>query len=138
MKILSIDIGLKRIGISVSLDGKIATPLKAVIRKNRKQASLEVRNLLSHWEIDILVVGIPMNSSNTDEMKRRFEHFTNLIKFNGVIAFQDESLSSFEAKELIQGDIREKRDGRIDSLSAKIVLERYLQDSKISYSYDDS
>jgi len=127
MKILAIDIGLKRIGISVSLDGKIATPLKAVIRKNRKQASLEVKNLLSHWEIDILVVGIPMDSSNSEEMKRRFEHFTNLIKFEGNIVFQDESLSSFEAKELMQGNIRAKRDGRIDSLSAKIVLERYLE-----------
>jgi len=127
MKILAIDIGLKRIGISVSLDGKIATPLKAVIRKNRKQASLEVKNLLSHWEIDILVVGIPMDSSNSEEMKRRFEHFTNLIKFEGKIVFQDESLSSFEAKELMQGNIRAKRDGRIDSLSAKIVLERYLE-----------
>jgi putative Holliday junction resolvase len=137
MKILAIDIGLKRIGISVSLDGKIATPLKAVIRKNRKQASLEVKNLLSHWEIDTLVVGIPMDSSNSDEMKRRFEHFTNLIQFKGKIFFENESLSSFEAKELIKGNIREKRDGRIDSLSAKIVLDRYLQDSKISYSYDD-
>ncbi|HIO70902.1 MAG TPA: Holliday junction resolvase RuvX, partial [Campylobacterales bacterium] len=33
MKIASLDIGLKRIGIAISLDSKIVTPLPAVIRK---------------------------------------------------------------------------------------------------------
>ena len=31
-----------------------------------------------------------------------------------------------EAEEMMKGDIRYKRDGRIDSLAAKIILERYL------------
>jgi putative Holliday junction resolvase len=36
----------------------------------------------------------------------------------------------FEAEELMKGDIKYKRDGRVDSLAAKIVLERYLQHQK--------
>ena len=127
MKIVSIDIGLKRIGVAISLDQNIVTPLKAVIRKNRNQASLEVKTLLSQWNTDKLVVGVPVDSSNSDEMRRRFEHFVNLIQFSGEVIYQDETLSSFEAKELMKGEMKTKRDGRIDSLSAKIVLERYLE-----------
>ena len=127
MKIVSIDIGLKRVGVAISLDKNIVTPLKAVIRKNRVQASSEIREILKKWEAKKLIVGVPLDSSNSDEMKRRFEHFVNLINFDGDIIYQDESLSSFEAKELMRGEIREKKDGRIDSLSAKIILERYLE-----------
>jgi putative Holliday junction resolvase len=35
-------------------------------------------------------------------------------------------MSSIEAEDLIKGEIKYKRDGRIDSLAAKIILERYL------------
>ncbi len=127
--ILAVDIGLKRIGVAISLHSNIVTPLPATIRKNRKQASQEVRELINKWNIDILVVGLPTGQSR-DEMKRRFQHFVSLLNFKGTIFYQDEDLSSFEAKELIKGDIKEKRDGRIDSLSAKIILERYLDSLK--------
>jgi len=35
-------------------------------------------------------------------------------------------MSSIEAEDLMKGEIKYKRDGRIDSLAAKIILERYL------------
>jgi len=128
-RLLSIDIGLKRIGVAISLHNRVVTPLPAVIRKNRKQASREVDEILKKWDIEHLVVGLP-NGSGRDEMRRRFKHFVELLKFQGEVTFQDEDFSSFEAKEMIKGEIREKRDGRVDSLSAKIILERYLGNSK--------
>ena len=39
-------------------------------------------------------------------------------------------MSSIESKELIKGTIKHKKDGRIDSISAKIILERYLRQKK--------
>jgi putative Holliday junction resolvase len=59
-------------------------------------------------------------------MQKRVKHFVNLLKFEGEIAFQEENMSSIEAEELMKGDIKYKRDGRVDSLAAKIILERYL------------
>jgi putative Holliday junction resolvase len=52
------------------------------------------------------------------------------LKFDGKINFQEEDMSSVEAEELIKGDMKYKRDGRVDSLAAKIILERYLQKQK--------
>jgi putative Holliday junction resolvase len=122
-KLASLDIGLKRIGIAISLTSNIVTPQKAVLRKNRNQASCEVDNILKEWDIDILIVGFPKSSQ---EMQKRIKHFVQLLKFDKKIIFQDEDMSSVEAQDLIKGEIKHKRDGRIDSISAKIILERYL------------
>jgi len=124
--LIAIDLGLKRIGLALSADIGIVTPLLAVERKNRNQAANDVKKVLNEYEATMVVIGIPMGSTTEDEMRRRVEHFMNLVDFKGEIAYQDESNSSNEAEALMKGEIRYKRDGRIDSLSAKIILERYL------------
>ena len=125
-KLASIDIGLKRIGTAISLTSNIVIPQNPILRKNRNQAALEVDNFLKEWEIDILIVGLPKSN---DEMQRRINHFVSLLTFEYEIIFQNEDMSSIEAEELIKGKIKYKRDGRIDSIAAKIILERYLYDS---------
>ncbi|MDD2265263.1 Holliday junction resolvase RuvX [Sulfuricurvum sp.] len=125
--VIAIDLGLKRIGLALSYGNALVTPLPAVERKNRNQAANDVKKVLNEYEATMVVVGIPMGSTTEDEMRRRVAHFMNLVEFAGEIVYQDESHSSQEAEELMKGEIRYKRDGRIDSLSAKIILERYLQ-----------
>jgi putative Holliday junction resolvase len=124
MKIASIDVGLKRIGVAYTPDEKVVVPLPAVMRKNRNQASKEVSELLKEWSIEKLVVGIPKTNEDTSN---RIKHFTNLLEFKGEIVFQDESYSSVEVENMMKGTIKYKRDGRIDSLAAKNILERYLK-----------
>ena len=126
MKYIAIDLGLKRIGLAYSAHKDIVTPLPAVIRKNRNQASSDVKKILLEWEVDAVVVGIPLGGSSEDEMRRRIEHFMNLVNFEGEIFFQDEAGSSKEAESMMKGEMKQIRDGRIDSLSAMIILQRYL------------
>lgn len=124
---IAIDLGLKRIGLALSYGQGIVTPLRAIERKNRHQAAAEVKKVLDEYHPHTVVIGIPMGSTTEAEMRRRVDHFMNLVDFHGEIAYQDESYSSQEAQELMKGEISYKRDGRIDSLSAKIILERYLK-----------
>ena len=127
MKIASIDIGLKRIGVAICLDGKIVLPQDAILRKNRNQAARDVKAFLEAWEIELLVVGLPKGGSSEEEMERRIRHFVSLLELENIrVEYQDEAGSSFEAKELTQGVFRDKRDGKIDSIAAKIILERWL------------
>lgn len=126
MSIAAIDIGLKRVGVSLCLQSDIVVPKDAILRKNRNQAASEVDSFLVEWNIDILVVGIPLDGACADEMKRRIEHFVSLLKFNKKIVYVAEDFSSFEAKEKMRGVTKQKKDGRIDSLSAVVILERYL------------
>ena len=130
MKIIALDIGLKRIGIAISPDGKISIPVDAIIRKGRKQAAQDVSKYINEFNSDILVVGIPLGGSSEDEMRRRIEHFISLldIKEDIKIVFQDESGTSYEAKEMMKGVTKQKRDGKIDSIAASLILQRYLGD----------
>ncbi len=130
MKYIAIDLGLKRIGLAYSAHQDIVTPLPAVIRKNRNQASSEVKKILEEWEVDAVVIGVPLGGSSEDEMKRRIAHFMNLVDFQGDLFYQDEAGSSLEAENMMKGEIKYIRDGRIDSISAMIILQRYLQQKR--------
>ena len=121
--IVAIDIGLKRIGLAVSPDGKIALPIAPILRKNRNQAAKDVINALKDREAKILVVGLPKGGSSEAEMERRIKHFISLLDFDGQIYYENEAYSSLEASDLID----DKRDGKLDSVAAMIILERFLK-----------
>ncbi|GAX87378.1 putative Holliday junction resolvase [Lebetimonas natsushimae] len=122
-KIIAIDVGLKRIGVAFTPNKSVVVPLNAILRKNRNQAAKDISNLLKEYKSDILVVGLPKTN---EEMQRRIKHFVSLIEFEGKIEFVDESFTSNLVEEEIKGKIKYKRDGRIDSLAAKKILESYL------------
>jgi len=127
MKLASIDVGLKRIGIAICFDESIVLPQDAILRKNRNQAARDINVFLKEWEIEKLIVGLPRGGSSEDEMERRIKHFISLLELRIPVVYQDEQGSSFEAKELTMGDFKHKKDGRLDSVAAKIILERYLK-----------
>lgn len=125
--IVALDIGLKRIGVAISPDNKTTLPSTPVMRKNRNQAAREVSEFLKQNGAKILVVGVPKGGSSEEEMTRRIKHFVNLLEFNGEIKFIDESFSSVEANDLHNFSSR-KKDGKLDSLAAMVILKRYLNE----------
>ncbi|WQS73490.1 Holliday junction resolvase RuvX [Helicobacter pylori] len=127
--ILACDVGLKRIGIAALLNGVIL-PLEAILRRNKNQASRDLSDLLREKNIQVLVVGKP-NESYADT-NARIEHFIKLVDFKGEIVFINEDRSSIEAYENLEHLGRKNKrfaikDGRLDSLSACRILERYYQ-----------
>ncbi|MCR8684866.1 Holliday junction resolvase RuvX [Campylobacter ureolyticus] len=123
--IACIDVGLKRIGIALGYKNGVIVPINAILRKNRNQAAKDVKHILDEWSVKKLVVGIPLGGSSEDEMRRRINHFVNLLDFNGEIVFFDESFSSVEAEEFGVAN-HKKKDGKLDSLSAMVILQRYF------------
>lgn len=130
--LLSCDIGLKRIGVALHTQG-ITLPLPPILRKNRNQASSALSLILKEREISTLIVGIPKceNLEETHEMERRIRHFISLVEFDGEIVYVDESYSSAEAQERLYTLSKKERsekikNGELDSLSAMIILERFL------------
>ncbi|GAA7254705.1 Holliday junction resolvase RuvX [Helicobacter pylori] len=127
--ILACDVGLKRIGIAALLNGVIL-PLEAILRRNRNQASRDLSDLLREKNIQVLVVGKPDESYA--DTHARIEHFIKLVDFKGEIVFINEDNSSIEAYENLEhlGKKNKRlaiKDGRLDSLSACRILERYYQ-----------
>ncbi len=127
--ILACDVGLKRIGIAMLLNGVIL-PLEAILRQNRNQASRDLSDLLREKNIQVLVVGKPHESYA--DTNARIESFIKRLDFKGEIVFINEDRSSIEAYENLEhlGKKNKRlaiKDGRLDSLSACRILEHYCQ-----------
>ena len=131
MKLACIDVGLKRIGVAICLNGSLVMPQTAILRKNRNQAARDVNLFLQEWEIETLIVGLPLDAVSSEEMERRIKHFVSLLELSIPVIYQDEQSSSLEAKELTKGQFRHKKDGKIDSIAAQIILERYLNRASV-------
>lgn len=132
MNILAIDLGLKRIGIALKI-GEVCLPQEPIIRINRKQAASKLDEILALHKISILLVGVPINSPNEEEFRRRIAHFTGLLSFKGKVILIDESFSSKEACKLKRKS--KKKDGKLDSLAALVILTRFNElNSKTSNS----
>lgn len=121
---IAVDFGLKKIGIAQCING-IILPLAPIIRKNRNDAAKKLDDLLIAKNTKILIIGIA-----NEEMQRRIKHFITLLKFAGEIKFVDETLSSKEAEEILQDRNNShimRKNGTIDSISAMIIMQRYLK-----------
>ena len=125
MNALALDIGLKRIGIALCVDEKVALPLNAVFRKNREQAASEIKALIKEHSIALLIVGVPKGATSEEEMSKRVRHFVSLLEFTGEVCFVDESFTSKEALKFGVANSR-KKDGKLDSLAALVMMREYF------------
>lgn len=126
MRALALDLGLKRIGLALYVEN-IAMPLNAILRKNRNQAASEVQKLIKEHQISKLIVGLPKGGASEVEMTKRVQHFISLLEFGGEVIFVDEAYTSKEAQGLGVANSR-KKDGKLDSLAALIMLRGYFGD----------
>lgn len=122
---IAIDFGLKRIGIAWKCEMmSVILPLPAIKFANVAQVADELRGILSAKNAKILVVG-----QVREELQGALDEILDALNFGGEIAFVNENLSSAEAETHINGRKKSKKlrkDGTLDSLSAMIILERYL------------
>lgn len=120
---IAIDFGLKRVGVAWKC-GELILPLPAIQFNAPTQVASELRDILGEKKARILIAG-----KVRKELQGALDEVLNALDFGGEIAFVDENLSSKEAELHINGRKKSKKlrkDGSLDSLSAMIILERYL------------
>ena len=132
-RFLGIDYGTKRIGLAVSdPDATIASPLRTIqSRGDAGQDAMAVAAVAREYEVDELVVGLPLNMDGTEgeqvKISRAFGEA--LQRETGLpVSYCDERLSSFEADELLRPAelTRKKKKARRDRVAAQIMLQTFL------------
>lgn len=132
-KILSLDIGTKRIGVAISDYLHItASGLCCVNREPQSQAIEEISNIIKKNNIQKIVIGIPINMDGTEgkqaiDCKNFAKTLSSFISDISII-FEDERLTSDLAEENLRErkiDFR-KNKSLVDIESACIILEQYL------------
>jgi len=132
--ILSLDVGEKRVGVALCPGGTLAIePLRA-LKRGGGEAERVVLDLITTHKVDLLVAGLPLDARDQlTEQCENVERFCRRVqRRSGIeVEYVDEYLSSEEAKEylgLSGREAREKRSsGEIDSISAMIILRRFLR-----------
>lgn len=133
MRIMSLDVGFKTIGVAISDElGMTAQGLKTIRRKSMKEDLAELQAIISQFGIKRIVIGLPRNMNGSLGKQARIvlewiENLKNEIPL--PMETWDERLSTVEAsKTLLKADLsRKKRKGIIDQLAAVLILQGYLQ-----------
>lgn len=131
MRLLGIDYGARRIGLSYGDDLGVATPLAALTDADpTKRWSLLVA-LVAQRRITELVLGYPLNMDGTAGFKaKEVDAFAARLRseFKLPVHLVDERLTSYEAESTIAKSKRRdvRASGIIDSRAATLILQDYL------------
>lgn len=138
-RIVGIDFGMARIGLSVSDEQKIiATPLMTVqAEKKSLQTAFKVINeIKSHAEknkytVEAIVIGLPLlMNGKKGSLADEVIHFVDLLKQHTDIPIitWDERLSTVQAERSLRETslTRKRRSGVVDKVAAVIILQSYL------------
>ncbi len=131
-RILALDIGSRRIGVSMSDPMQIiASPFSVIDCKLSKDIFSDILGIIESYSIESVVIGMPITmkgeeSIQTKTVKKFIEDFSKLISVK--IYTIDERLSSVSAeKELIKSGIKTGHNkGEIDKTAATLILQEFL------------
>ena len=131
--ILAFDFGTNSIGCAV---GQSITDTAQGLPAFKAQDGIpnwdSIAKVISDWQPDLLVVGLPLNMDGTEQpLTQRAKKFANRLqgRFNLPVELHDERLTTVEARAEIfsRGGYRALKKGKVDSISACLILESWFE-----------
>ena len=128
---LGIDFGTKRVGLALSdRSNMIASPYKTLNYVSEKDLITQLEIIVSKNDIEILVLGLPINMKGEDTAQtikvRNFKEILSVLRI--PIVYEDERLSSVSAINslMLQNVKTGHNKSEIDKTAAAIILQQYL------------
>lgn len=138
MIIMAIDLGKARTGLAVCDKNEIlASPIGTIQEKDDEKLILKILENLTSCKAEMAIIGLPKNMDGSlGESAERAKKFADILKekINIPINLWDERRTTIAAHNYLnQTNTRgKKRKSIIDTLSASIILENYLEFRKNS------
>jgi len=132
IRIIGLDVGEKRIGVSLSDPlGITAQGLTVLVAKDSLEAMKRIKEIINEHEAQQIVVGLPLNMDGSQgPQAKRIIEFCDYLKEEISIPLKlwDERLTTLEVERImIKADVtRKKRKKNIDKLAAQVILQSYL------------
>lgn len=136
MVILAVDLGKARTGVAICDKGEmLASPLGTITDRSLERVADKIAEYAVQRKAERLVVGLPKNMDGTEgESAQNARAFAQLLseKCGLPVAMQDERGTTITAHSFLNAtDTRgKKRKQAVDTLSATIILEDYLNKRK--------
>ncbi len=131
MRVLSLDIGDRRIGIAVSDPLGLTAQGLGVADRKKEDAVEKIMAEVEKYGIELIVAGLPKNMDGSEGFQaQKVRDFTEELKdrYKGEIVFWDERLTSVAANRMM-AEMHTKVSGRksqVDRIAASYILEGYL------------
>lgn len=136
-KILGVDLGDARTGLAVSdALGFMASPAGTIYSNYLPQTAKKVAEAAREHRVKKIVLGLPVNMNGSEGPRaQRIREFAELLQGeleDVKIVFFDERCSTMAAHQILNmTDTRgKKRKEVIDTLSAQIILQNYMDSHK--------
>ena len=128
---LGIDFGTKRVGLALSdRSNIIASPYRTLNYVSEKDLITQLETVVSENDIEILVLGLPINMKGEDTVQtKKVRNFKEILSTLQIpIVFEDERLSSVSAINslMLQNVKTGHNKPEIDKTAAAIILQQYL------------
>lgn len=128
-KIMGLDVGTKRIGVSLSDPMHIIAQPNCVIQRTSDDIAIQkIVEICNNNQVEKIVIGLPKNMNGTiGPQAQNCIDFADRLKDFDII-FEDERLTSHQAETILK-DLNKKytKDkGQVDIKSACIILQQYL------------
>ena len=139
MNRLGIDWGEKRIGLAFADALDLAMPIKAATQSTIKKRLSFIEQIIQERNIQEIVIGYPFNMNGSVGFKaREVDQFIDRLnkRFHLPIHKVDERLTSHAVEETLK-QMNQKvgtKSGEIDSRSASIILQDYIDQKRIEKS----
>ncbi len=134
---LGFDFGNKKIGVAVGhLETGIASPLRTLRALNQQPDWPGLAKLIAEWNPAGLIVGISKQIDGSDNViTPRMLKFCRQLegRFRLPVYRQDETLSTFEAKQILFDEVKVsavKLWDVQDQLAAQLILQSWINDNK--------
>lgn len=127
--VLALDVGDKRIGMAIA-DDKTKIPRLLPTIEVTDQIFEQIAELVTYEGIDQIVVGYPRNlSGEPTEQTAKVTSFVEQLNQAVVTptVYQDESLTSVRAEEILRSRGRPYTKSDIDAEAAALILHDYLE-----------
>jgi len=130
-RMIGIDYGLSKVGLSISDPLKIISiPLTVIKYKNSSELLKILKEIATENNVDSFVIGYPLNMNNKKNKMTELvdDFFQELKNMNFNVFLQDERLSSESAKKIMHeqniktGENKEQ----IDLIASTIILQSFL------------
>lgn len=135
MYILGLDYGAKHVGVAVGQAiTKTAKPLTTIKYTSINELISSIKKLMDDWRVEKIIVGLPLNMDGSEQdITQKVKIFVKKLQdsLHIPIILEDERLSTWEAKKMLKIGYKDavpaKLVEKVNSLSASIILEQYLQ-----------
>lgn len=132
MKIMAVDYGDARTGLAVCDRTEfLASPVGQIEEKSMAKVAEKIIYASREFDVGLIVIGLPRNMDGTEGARaEKTRKLASLVELGASvpIRFWDERLTTVTAVAQLTeaGSFGKKRKGKLDAVSAAVILENFL------------